>query len=54
MNPELRPRLTDLLIGNIDGVDFTELFAAIDAICDLPMELDYGFKTGEGAVAAVA
>ena len=42
--PELRPRLTDLLIGNVDGVDFTELFDAIRTICDLPEELDYGFK----------
>ncbi len=54
MRPELRPRLTDLLIGNIEGVDFTELFAAIDEICDLPEELDYGFKTPDKEVAASA
>ncbi|NNE90799.1 MAG: FAD-dependent oxidoreductase [Verrucomicrobiales bacterium] len=43
-NPDLRGRLTDLLIGNLDGVDFEELFAAIGEICNLPEELDYGFR----------
>ena len=52
MNPDLRPKLTDLLIGNLEGVDFEELFAAINEICDLPEELDYGFQ-GRSAELAV-
>ncbi|MBP6601191.1 MAG: tryptophan 7-halogenase [Verrucomicrobiales bacterium] len=42
MHPELRPSLSDLLIGNIFIDEFDELFAAVSAICELPEELSYG------------
>lgn len=52
-HPELRPKLTDLLIGNVYGMEFDDLFAAIEEICALPADLDYGMKIPErGAVAA--
>jgi flavin-dependent dehydrogenase len=41
-NPDLRPKLTDLLIGNVEGVDFTELVAAISEIAALPEPIEYG------------
>lgn len=47
MNPDLRPKLTDLLIGNIYGKDFRDLMAAVDEICELPPDLDYGMKVPE-------
>lgn len=43
-NKHLRPVLTDLLIGNIFIDQFDELFAAVEEICELPPELDYGHK----------
>ena len=43
-NRHLRPVLTDLLIGNIFVDQFDELFAAVEELCELPPELDYGFK----------
>jgi len=42
MRPDLRPVLTDLLIGNVAEDKFDELFATIRQICDLPEELSYG------------
>lgn len=52
-HPDLRPKLTDLLIGNVYGRDFDDLFAAIEEICALPSDLDYGMKVPEsGTVAA--
>lgn len=42
MHPELRPPLSDLLIGNIFVDKFDELFAAVSAICELPEDLPYG------------
>lgn len=53
-NPDLRPKLTDLLIGNIYGQEFDDLIAAVDEICDLPEDLDYGMKVPEKASAAEA
>ena len=44
-HPDLRPILTDLLIGDLFIDQFDELFAAIEEICELPGELDYGFRT---------
>lgn len=44
MNPDLRPTLTDLLIGDIFVDKFDELFDAVREICDLPEELDYGHQ----------
>lgn len=41
-HPDLRGKLTDVLIGNIDGKDYRDLTAAIDAIAKLPEPLDYG------------
>ena len=44
MHPELRPTLTDLLIGNIFVDKFDELFEAVREICPLPDELSYGYQ----------
>lgn len=41
-HPELRPTLTDLLVGNVFIDQFDDLFSAIREICDLPAELPYG------------
>ncbi|MGB1130147.1 MAG: NAD(P)/FAD-dependent oxidoreductase [Haloferula sp.] len=41
-HPDLRGKLTDVLIGNIDGKDYRDLTTAIDAIAKLPEPLDYG------------
>lgn len=41
-NPELRPKLTDVLIGNIDGKDYTDLSAAMEKLAQLPEPLTYG------------
>lgn len=49
MRPDLRPVLTDLLIGDIFVDKFDELFAAVAEICDLPPELDYGFRVADAA-----
>ncbi len=43
MNPEVRGRLTDCLIGDVSQ-DFSELFAAAAEIAELPDPLDYGMK----------
>lgn len=40
--PDLRGKLTDVLIGNIDGKDYSDLAAAIESIAKLPEPLDYG------------
>ncbi|MCB1064534.1 MAG: tryptophan 7-halogenase [Verrucomicrobiae bacterium] len=56
MHPELRPKLTDLLIGNVYGQDFSDLLAAVDGIAELPADLDYGMKIptpGKGVAATV-
>lgn len=42
-HPELRPTLTDLLVGNIFIDEFDELFDAVREICELPDELSYGY-----------
>ncbi len=52
MNPELRPTLTDLLIGDLFVDKFDELFAAAEQICELPTELDYGFQASSGSASA--
>ncbi|MGB6220123.1 NAD(P)/FAD-dependent oxidoreductase [Haloferula sp.] len=41
-NPELRPKLTDVLIGNIDGKDYSDLAAAMEKLASLPEPLTYG------------
>lgn len=48
-NPDLRPVLTDLLIGDIFVDKFDELFAAVEEICELPPELPYGFHVHSAA-----
>ncbi|MEM9281399.1 MAG: NAD(P)/FAD-dependent oxidoreductase [Verrucomicrobiota bacterium] len=53
-NPHLQPALTELLIGNIFVDKFDELFDAMREICDLPAELDYGFRVKESETAAIA
>ncbi len=40
-NPELRPDLTDCLIGNVDH-DFGPLFAAMGRLTELPLPPDFG------------
>jgi flavin-dependent dehydrogenase len=40
--PDLRPKLTDVLIGNIEGKDYTDLARAIAEFAELPEPLDYG------------
>lgn len=42
MNPEIRPDLTDCLIGNLDKRDFRELMEALGALVELPKDLEYG------------
>lgn len=46
-HPHLRPVLTDLLIGDLFVDKFDELFAGIEDICELPDELDYGYRTAQ-------
>jgi len=41
-HPDLRGKLTDVLIGDIDGKDYTDLAAAIEGIAKLPAPLTYG------------
>jgi hypothetical protein len=41
-HPDLRGRLTDVLIGNVDGKDYSELMRAISDLAELPEPLDYG------------
>lgn len=53
-HPELRPKLTDLLIGNVYGMEFDDLFAAIEEICKLPPDLDYGMRLPERASVVAA
>ncbi len=40
--PDLRPKLTDVLIGNVEGQDYTDLARAIADFAELPEPLDYG------------
>jgi flavin-dependent dehydrogenase len=40
--PDLRPRLTDVLIGNVEGQDYSDLARAISEFVDLPEPLEYG------------
>jgi flavin-dependent dehydrogenase len=40
--PDLRGRLTDVLIGNVDGKDYSELMRAISELAELPEPLEYG------------
>jgi flavin-dependent dehydrogenase len=41
-HPDLRGRLTDVLIGNVDGKDYSELMRAISELAELPEPLAYG------------
>ncbi|MEP4078023.1 NAD(P)/FAD-dependent oxidoreductase [Haloferula sp.] len=41
-HPNLRPKLTDLLIGNVEDVDFTDLLKAMSEIAELPEPLTHG------------
>lgn len=41
-HPDLRGRLTDVLIGNVDGKDYSDLMRAISDLAELPEPLDYG------------
>jgi flavin-dependent dehydrogenase len=41
-HPDLRGRLTDVLIGNVDGKDYSDLMRAISELADLPEPLAYG------------
>lgn len=53
-HPELRPTLTDLLVGNIFIDQFDELFSAVREICELPEELPYGSQVvSAGAAGAL-
>ena len=40
--PDLRPRLTDVLIGNVEGQDYTDLAQAMADFAQLPEPLEYG------------
>jgi len=42
-NPDVRPDLTDCLIGNV-ATNFENLFKSMAELASLPDELDYGFK----------
>jgi hypothetical protein len=39
---DIRPMLTDCLIGDVDGKDFTSLAAAMSDFADLPEPLAHG------------
>lgn len=41
-NMDLRSDLTDCLVGNLEGKDFTDLIEAISGLVDLPEPLEYG------------
>ena len=41
-NMDLRSDLTDCLVGNLEGKDFTDLIAAISELVDLPEPIEYG------------
>ncbi len=41
-HPDLRPKLTDLLIGNVEGKDYTDLSAAMEELATLPEPLPHG------------
>jgi len=51
LRPDLRPELTDLLVGNVSENKFDELFATIRQICNLPEELGYGAEVSPELVA---
>lgn len=40
--PDLRGRLTDVLIGNVEGKDYADLMRAMSDFAELPEPLDYG------------
>ena len=44
MNPELRPALTDCLIGDVYADKFGPLFEGVREIAEMPPYLDYGMK----------
>tara|TARA_R110002096_G_scaffold4493_6_gene20803 strand:- start:13605 stop:14879 length:1275 start_codon:yes stop_codon:yes gene_type:complete len=50
-NPDLRPELTDCLIGDLFEDKFGPLFKAVAEIADLPGHLEYGMKTHSKAIA---
>jgi len=41
-HPDLRPKLTDCLIGNVEGQDYDDLARAIAELAEVPEPLDYG------------
>jgi flavin-dependent dehydrogenase len=41
-HPDLRAKLTDVLIGNIDGKEYDDLNAAMAELAELPEPLDHG------------
>mgnify|MGYP004311919451 CR=1 FL=1 len=42
----LRSDLTDCLVGNVEGKDFTDLIEAISDLADLPEPIEYGLAKG--------
>jgi flavin-dependent dehydrogenase/chorismate-pyruvate lyase len=40
--PEMRGKLTDCLIGDVDGKDYSDLFACVAEFADLPEPLSHG------------
>ena len=38
----LRSDLTDCLVGNIEGKDFTSLFEALSELADMPEPIEFG------------
>lgn len=53
-HPDLRPTLTDLLVGDIFVDKFDALFEAVEGICELPEELPYGFRVDSAMSAGAA
>lgn len=51
-HPDLRPTLTDLLVGNFFVDKFDELFDAVREICELPEELPHGRQVAPSEVLA--
>ena len=52
-HPEVRPRLTDCLIGDLFEQDFTALFEAVGEFADLPAPLAHGRATAPSRVATM-
>jgi flavin-dependent dehydrogenase len=49
--PEMRGKLTDCLIGDVDGKDYSDLFKCISEFAQIPEPLSHGRAPQEAVVA---